>query len=125
MLKFAASICTVLALGIGLAQAAEPACQASSSKMLEQLDKGDYTGATANFNEKMKDALDADRLGKIWTAMEQQFGARGAHEPGRLSVVAGHATVTTTLHYGTHRIDARVACDPDGKVAGFHIKPLD
>jgi hypothetical protein len=125
MLKFAASICIVLGLGSGLAQAAEPSCQATSSKMLEQLDKGDYTGATANFNAKMKDALDADRLSKIWTAMEQQLGARGAHEPGRLSEVEGHVAVTTALHYGTHLIDARVACDSDGKVAGFHIKPLD
>ncbi|WEN14426.1 DUF3887 domain-containing protein [Rhodanobacter sp. AS-Z3] len=125
MLKLAASLCIVYGLGIGVAQAAAPSCEATSSKMLAQLDKGDYSGATADFNEQMKSALDADRLNKIWTAIAQQFGARGAHDPARVSEVKGHTVVITPLHYGTHRVDARVVCDPDGKVAGFFIKPLD
>lgn len=125
MLKLAASICIVLGLGSGLAQAAEPSCQATSSRMLDHLDKDDYSGATADFNDRMKAALSADQLGKIWTAMAQQFGARGAHDQARVAEVNGHTAVITALHYGTHLVDARVSCDPDGKVAGFHIKPLD
>ena len=125
MLKLAASICIIFGLGIGLAQATEPSCQATSSRMLDRLDKGDYAGATADFNDRMKAALSADQLGKIWTAMQQQFGARGAHDQARVSALKEHTAVTTTLHYGNHLIDARVSCDPDGKVAGFHIKPLD
>ena len=125
MLKLVSSICVVIGLGLGVAQAAELSCTATSGKMLDHLDKGDYTGATADFNDRMKAALDADRLAKIWTAAEQQFGARGTHDQPRVSEADGHIVVITALHYGTHLIDARVVCDPDGKVAGFFIKPLD
>lgn len=125
MLKLVASLCIVFGLGTTVAQAAMPSCEATSGRMLTRLDKGDYTGATADFNEKMKGALDADRLDRIWTAIAQQFGARGAHDQARISDADGHTVVITALHYGTHLVDARVVCDPDGKVAGFFIKPLD
>lgn len=125
MLKLACAICIALGLGVGLAHAATPDCQAISTRMLDHLDQGDYVGATADFDDAMKASLGADRLAKIWPALAQQYGARGAREPGRLSQLNGYAVVLTALHYGPHLIDARVVCDANGKVAGFFKKTLD
>jgi hypothetical protein len=125
MLKFAVSTCIVLGLGIGAAHAADAGCQATSSRMLDHLDKSDYSGATADFNDRMKASLDAARLAKLWSGLAQQFGARGTREQGRQSEVNGYTVVLTTVHYGPHLIDARVVCDTTGKVAGFFVKPLD
>jgi hypothetical protein len=33
--------------------------------MLDHLDHGDYTGATADFNERMKAAMSADQLDSL------------------------------------------------------------
>lgn len=123
MLKPAVSICIVLGLGIGMAHAADSPCLATSSRMLDRLDHGDYAGATADFNERMKAALGTDKLARMWPAVVQKFGARGAREQGRLSQVNGYAVVVTPMHYGQNLIDAQVACDADGKVAGFYIRP--
>ena len=123
MLKLACTIYVALGLGVGIAHAAGADCQATSTRMLDHLDRGDYAGATAGFNDRMKVSLGADRLARIWPAVAQQFGERGAREQARLSQVDGHALVITPLHYGQSLVDARVACDADGKVVGFHIKP--
>ena len=52
MMKLAYAICIALGLGVGVTHAAGTDCQATSSKMLDHLDKHDYLGATANFNER-------------------------------------------------------------------------
>ncbi|OOG48017.1 DUF3887 domain-containing protein [Rhodanobacter sp. C01] len=124
MMKSAFATCIALGLGVaGMAHAATPDCQVTSVKMLDHLDQADYAGATADFNDRMKAALGADKLAKVWPAVAQQFGARGARGQARLSEVGGYALVVTPLHYGGSLIDAQVACDANGKVAGFHIKP--
>lgn len=123
MMKSAFATCIALGLGVaGMAHASAPDCQITSRKMLDHLDQGDYAGATADFNDRMKIALGADKLAKVWPAIAQQFGARGTREQAQLSEVGGYALVVTPLHYGQSLIDAQVACDADGKVAGFHIK---
>lgn len=125
MLKLAVFLCILAVAGAGLAHAADTPCQATSVKMLDHLDHGDYTGATADFNERMKAAMSADQLARIWPAVAKQFGPRGTHDQATLSRVNGYAVVITPLHYGQHVIDARVVCEADGKVAGFFIKPQD
>ncbi|HEY1588546.1 MAG TPA: DUF3887 domain-containing protein [Rhodanobacter sp.] len=123
MLKLACAICIALGLGVGLTHAAGTDCQATSTRMLDHLDQGDYTGATADFDDSMKADLGADRLARIWPAVSQQFGARGARERSQISQKDGRTLVVTPLHYGQRLIDARVSCDADGRIGGFYIKP--
>lgn len=123
MLKSVFAICMTLGLGAGLAHATDTRCQKTSSRMLDHLDQGDYSGATADFDQRMKAALGADKLAEIWPAIAQKFGPRGPREPARPGRANGYALVVTPLHYGKNLVDAQVACDADGKVAGFYIKP--
>lgn len=123
MMKLAYAICIALGLGVGMTHAAGTDCQATSTKMLDHLDQGDYAGATADFDGTMKAALTADKIAKVWQAVTQHFGARGAREPAQVSEADAHVVVVTPLHYGQSVIDAQVACDADGKIGGFYIKP--
>lgn len=125
MMKLAYAACLALGLAVGVTYATGTDCQIASTRLLDHLDQGDYAGATGDFDDRMKAGLSADRLARIWPAMSQQFGARGAREQPQLSQVGGHTLVITSLHYGQHLIDARVACDADGRIGGFYIKPHD
>jgi hypothetical protein len=123
MMKLAYVACFALSLCTGMAHAASADCQAASTRLLDHLDKGDYTGATVDFDDRMKTALTADQLGKLWQSMPLQLGAPGAREPAQVTAVPAYVVVETSLHYGQGMIDARVACNSDGKISGFHIRP--
>jgi hypothetical protein len=122
-MKHAYAACFALSLGIGMAHAASADCQAASTRLLDHLDKGDYAGATADFNDQMKAAETADKLAALWQSMPKQLGAPGVREAAQVSAVPNYAVVVTALHYGQGMIDAQVACDADGKIAGFYIRP--
>ncbi|WP_266159356.1 DUF3887 domain-containing protein [Dyella silvatica] len=98
-------------------------CQTLSTHLLDALDHGDFSAATTDFDARMKAGLSSDTLSKVWLSVPQQFGARGEREPAQTAQVAGSTLVTTSLHYGSSLIDARVACDASGKISGFHIVP--
>jgi Protein of unknown function (DUF3887) len=123
MMKLAYAACFALSLGIGMAHAANIDCQAASTRLFDHLDKGDYTGASADFNDRMKADLTADKLAALWQSLPKQLGAPGVREPAQVSQIPGYVMVVTTLHYGQGMIDAKVACDTDGKIAGFYIRP--
>jgi Protein of unknown function (DUF3887) len=123
MMKLAYAACLALSLGIGTAHAASSDCQAATTRLLDHLDKGDYAGATADFNDKMKAAEPADKLSALWQSMPLQLGAPGVREPAQVSAVPNYVVVVTALHYGQGMIDAQVACDADGKIGGFYIRP--
>ena len=123
MMKLAYAACFALRLGIGMAHAASPDCPAVSTRLLDHLDQGDYTGATADLDDNLKVSLTADKLAKLWQTMPKQLGAPGPREPAKVTAIPNYVVVVTTLHYGQGMIDAQVACDADGKIGGFYIRP--
>ena len=124
MMKLAYAICFALGLGVGMTHAAGTDCQATSSKMLDHLDKHDYLGATANFNERMKASLSADRLAQLWQAKLQYPEVPDVRGPVQVGKVQGYDVVVTSLHHGQDQINTRVVCDADGKIGGFFVKSI-
>jgi len=121
--QLAAIVCLGICLAAAAGARAESACETASTHLLDALDKGDYAGATGDFNDIMKAKLLPEKLGQIWPAVAQQFGERGARDAAT-TVPAGDMTVVLTpLHYGQNTIDSKVTCDAQGKVAGFFIQP--
>ena len=64
------SLAVIVCLGICLSAAAgaraESPCETASAHLLDALDKGDYAGATGDFNDTMKAKLLPEKLGQIW-----------------------------------------------------------
>ena len=125
MMKLAYTICVALGLGVGVTHAAGTACQATSSKMPDHLDKRDYLGATADFNERMKASLSVDRLAQLWQAKVQHPEIPDVRDPVQVGKVQGYDVVVTPLHYGQDHINTRVVCDADGKIGGFFVKSIN
>jgi len=119
---------SVLALCIGFAFALPASAQeandpvATATAVLDRLDAGEYEAATQNFNAQMKAALGVRQL----QGVQQQIEAAGAlasrGEP-RVSQQDGFTVVVVRIQRELAAIDATVAIDGDGKVAGLHFLP--
>lgn len=99
------------------------ACTATTNALIDHLEKGDFTAATANFDANMKANLDADKLGQFWKQVASQVGALQGRGAPQNMMYEGHAVITLPLHFEKGDANAQVACDADGKVAGFFLRP--
>jgi hypothetical protein len=115
--------CLAICLISAGAARAESACETASTHLLDALDRGDYAGATSDFDDTMKARLLPEKLAQIWPAVAQQFGERGGRDAAAVTPAGDRTVVLTPLHYGQNTIDAKVTCDAQGKVAGFFIQP--
>lgn len=100
------------------------ACSEASTTFIDNLDKGDYAGATSNFDANMHVALDADKLGQAWHSVGEQFGKLQDRGTPQNVIYQGMAVVTTPLHFEKGELAVQVACDESGKFAGFHVLPV-
>ncbi|MEO7916141.1 MAG: DUF3887 domain-containing protein [Dokdonella sp.] len=101
----------------------DPACKLQSEAMLDALGDGDYALASQAFNKKMRNDLPVAKLQEAWESLFTHFGtpklrgdAQGKHGDG-LSVIY------TPLKFERGDLVSQVACDADGKVAGFYVVP--
>ena len=95
---------------------------ATATHLLDHMRAGDYAAATADFSAQMKDALGPGKL----AAVQAQLAAAG-EETGRdeavVSEQSGMTVVVVRIHREHADIDATIAIDGDGKVAGLHYAP--
>jgi hypothetical protein len=98
-------------------------CTATTNALIDHLEKGDFTAATANFDANMKANLDADKLGQFWNQVASRVGTLQGRGAPQNMMYEGHAVITLPLHFEKGDANAQVACDADGKVAGFYLRP--
>ncbi|MFC3715951.1 alpha/beta fold hydrolase [Luteimonas soli] len=95
---------------------------AIATRLLDHMQAGEYEAATTDFSPQMKDALGVDKL----AAVQAQLAAAGA-ETGRdepvVSRQSGMTVVVVRIHREHADIDATIAIDAEGKVAGLHYAP--
>jgi len=91
--------------------------------LLDQLDAGDFAGAGARFNATMAAAVPAAKLKELWQSLPAQFGAATGRGEPAAQTVDGMQVVGIVMHHEKGDLLAQVAIDPDGKIAGFFIKP--
>lgn len=98
-------------------------CESRATSLLDAAQKGDYAGATRDFDAKMRSALPPPKFKQAWESLAQ-FGAlqgRGQAHPMKGD---GYIAITIPLIFDKKNLYAQVACGSDGRVAGFYIKPL-
>lgn len=100
------------------------ACGQLASGFLDDLQKGDFKTATSNFGDQMKKAgLTAGKLGEVWQSLGTQFGKLKSRGDSQTVMYQGMPVVSTPLHFAKGDFVSQLACDKDGKVAGFYIRP--
>lgn len=99
------------------------ACTAAANTLIDNLEKPDYKAATAGFDATMQANLAADKLGEVWQSVGKQAGKLEGRGAAQNVMYEGHAIVTLPLHFEKAGISAQVACNADGKIAGFFLRP--
>lgn len=99
------------------------ACGNTSATLLDAFDKGDFKTARANFNAQMLGLVDAQKMGEVQKSLTGQFGELEFRGTSQSVMYEGMAVVSTPMHYTKGDLSAVVACDKDGKVAGFRLQP--
>ncbi|HJP98073.1 MAG TPA: DUF3887 domain-containing protein [Rhodanobacteraceae bacterium] len=100
------------------------ACGQISRTFLEELEKGDFHAATGNFNGRMKAGLSEDKLGQVWQSLGHQFGKLESRGEPQTVMYQDMPVVSTPLHFEKGDFVSQLACDRDGKIAGFYVRPL-
>ena len=96
---------------------------ARATELLDHMDAGDYAAAEAMFTADLARAVPADKLGAVWTALPRQAGAATGRGTPVLEVQGDMRLVAIPLHYANAELVAKVAVQPDGRIAGFLIQP--
>jgi dienelactone hydrolase len=95
---------------------------AIATRLLDHMQAGEYEAASADFTPQMKAALGADKL----AAVQEQLAAAGAEksrDPPKVSEQSGMTVVVIRIHRELASVDATIAIDGAGKVAGLHYAP--
>ena len=100
----------------------DEAAVATATAVLDRLDAAQFDAATADFNAQMKAALDADKLAAVQRQLDSAGAVQSRGEP-QVSRRDGFTVVAVRIQRALAAIDATVAIDGDGKVAGLYFVP--
>jgi len=105
------------------AMAQKKTCTDAALQLLEAVKSHDYARAAVDFNEQMKAALPAPKLEAFMKDLEAKVGPLQKIGPPSEVTVESMDVVSTPLAFAGAPIDSRIACDAEGKVAGFRLLP--
>lgn len=90
---------------------------------LERLDKGDFAGAAADFDETMMKISGPEKLAAFWKEVPARMGAFRRQTTSRQETLGPYDIVLVTCEFEKVTLDARVVFDRDGRIAGFQFVP--
>lgn len=112
-----------VAIAATASAAAADSPTALATRLLDQLDAGQYAAAEATFSPQMKAAVPADKLKAVWESLPALLGAAGARGEASVSEADGFRIVVIPLAYARDNVLARVVLDSDDRIAGFLVQP--
>ncbi|MGH9683690.1 MAG: alpha/beta hydrolase [Candidatus Acidiferrales bacterium] len=123
----------VLGLIFLLAVTALPATAQNTSKpspvatagqqVVRELVTGEFDKIEAQYDSRMAAALPPGKLAAGWASLIQQTGDYQSTEATRVDRAGIQDVATVTCRFQRAVLDARIAFDADGKIAGINIRP--
>lgn len=101
----------------------DPACKQVSEDILDALVQGDYAQARQAFNADMLKQLPEVKLQEAWESLLPKFGAPKLRGEPQGKHGDGMSVIYTPLKFEHGNLVSQVACDAEGKVAGFYVVP--
>ena len=118
----AAIIATLLSLTLAsLAQPQTPDAASRARQFLDLLAAKDGPGAASMLDSATKVMLPADKLAQVWQGLTGQAGAFRQFGDSRLETNATGSVVFVTCEFSKLKLDARIALDAAGMVAGLNF----
>jgi uncharacterized protein len=113
------------------AQSQPPADQAGDSsttaaaaqKIIQQLVSGEFAKVEALYDDRMATALPPGKLAESWPNLIQQEGPFESISDTQTIRVQGLEVVKLACKFANATLDATVAFDPDGRIAGLGFRP--
>jgi uncharacterized protein len=99
------------------------AASAAAQKIIRQLVAGEFSKVEAIYDERMAQALPPGKLAESWPSLIQQAGAFESVTGTQTIRVQGLEVVKLACKFTNAALDATVAFDPDGKLAGLNFRP--
>lgn len=99
------------------------ACGEASDGLIAALRKGDFKAATAGFDVQMRNLVDPMKLQAAWASLGTQFGVLRAVGEPHSALYGNDPVVVTVMRFDKGDVAAQVACGPDGRIAGFYMRP--
>jgi dienelactone hydrolase len=96
---------------------------AAANAILDDMDAGRFASVYMRFSPDMAQAVSADKLKAVWVSLPQQFGKFEHRGTARVETVNGMTVVSVPLAFEHFALEASIATDADGKVAGFLVRP--
>lgn len=106
--------------------AAEPVSAdnvARAKAFVETLQRGDFVGAAATFDDRMTSALPPPKLKEAWEGLAKQFGALKSIGAARAERRGPIELVYVTCEFEKTKLDIRLAFGPDSKIGGMGFQP--
>ncbi|HEY0702633.1 MAG TPA: alpha/beta fold hydrolase [Candidatus Acidoferrales bacterium] len=96
---------------------------AAAQKIIHQLVAGEFSKIEALYDDRMSSALPPGKLAESWPSLIQQEGAFESILDTQTIRVQGLEVVKLACKFANATLDATVAFDPDGKIAGLGFRP--
>jgi dienelactone hydrolase len=87
------------------------------------MDAGRFDAVYTRFSPGMAAAISADKLKAVWASLPQQFGKFEHRGTPRTENANGMTVVNVPLVFEHFALEASIATDADGHIAGFLIRP--
>ncbi|MDE2139730.1 MAG: DUF3887 domain-containing protein [Gammaproteobacteria bacterium] len=94
---------------------------AKAEAFVQNMAKGDFTAAEADFTAQMQQAAPADKLQGIWQALVLQGGAYQKIAGTKTVNQGGYASVIVNTQFKNQTIGLLVTFDSSGKIGGMHL----
>ncbi len=98
------------------------AVAANAEQVIHDLVAGNFAKIEAQYDAKMTEALPAGKLGSGFATLTLQVGAFQSIVSTRTSTVQGLDVAKMVCKFASATLDATVAYDPDGKIAGIGFR---
>jgi len=94
-----------------------------ANRLLDHLQTGDYAAAEAMFSPEMAAAVPQDKLKAVWESLPAQIGPLRTRGEAKVAPHQDMQVALVRLEFANGAINAQVAVNAQGKVAGFLLQP--
>ncbi|HET7308290.1 MAG TPA: DUF3887 domain-containing protein [Gammaproteobacteria bacterium] len=89
--------------------------------LVHQLAHGQYKAAGSDFDDKMKQSLPPEKLGKVWRQLTATVGPFQKTGVTKTAKYNGYTVVLVQTQFKKRTLWARVAFDKSAKIAGLYF----
>lgn len=122
MFRWLLSIALIAMMAAAQASPSEDAVVVAT-RFLDQLDKDEFNNATGQMTAEAQAAITSQQLQQIWESLPKQLGRFTERGEPIVEESDDLTLVIVPLRYQLATVEAAIAINATGRIAGFHLRP--